>query len=190
MLKGKDLMYEKIERYLDELLNTGRLQPGDRLMSERAISSKFKTSSITARKAMQKYIDLGVLEKVHGKGTFVKRLTSAVTTNRIGVMYCFKQDGFFSSPFFTAIMSGIEQEAFTGNKHLVFGPLDPIAPARAFRDLEDNVDGFLMIDIMPNIFPDMERVLKAVAKPLVVLNYEDLGDELDSVVFDSYANAR
>jgi GntR family transcriptional repressor for pyruvate dehydrogenase complex len=55
----------------------GRLQPGDRLPSERDLAVRFAVSRPTLREAMRALSTLGVIEIRHGGGAFVTALNAA-----------------------------------------------------------------------------------------------------------------
>jgi len=55
-----------LERLIDE-----ELHPGDAIPSERALVVRLGVSRVTVRQAIADLVDIGVLERVHGKGTYV-----------------------------------------------------------------------------------------------------------------------
>ena len=83
MLKDSDIApIEKIgvsdilvERILG-FVAAGQLQPGDKLPSERELSSRFQVSRPTVREAMRALSVLGVVEVRHGGGAFVGSLNA------------------------------------------------------------------------------------------------------------------
>ena len=192
MIKAKEKIYEKIEQYLENQINTGQLKQGDRLLSERDIAKMFKTSKIPVRYAMRKFIDQGILEKQHGKGTFVRRAArQGKMTGRLGVLYCPKDVGFFSSSFYTAIVTGIEMEANKLDRQLLyrsFRKKDGQRYAEAIHELTDEVDAFLVVDFMEKIRQEVVPVLETVGKPVVVLNHEAELENIDSITTDSKSN--
>ncbi|MEV6667924.1 GntR family transcriptional regulator [Streptomyces nigra] len=60
----------------DDLRNqitTGRIQPGERLPSEADLADRYKVSTVTLRRALAVLQGEGLVEKIHGKGNFVRR---------------------------------------------------------------------------------------------------------------------
>ncbi|MFH1112668.1 MAG: GntR family transcriptional regulator [Pseudomonadota bacterium] len=57
--------------------------PGSRLPSETAIARGFKVSAMTVRQAVGLLVDEGLVERIQGRGTFVKRLD--VATSHFGL---------------------------------------------------------------------------------------------------------
>lgn len=60
----------------DDLRNqitTGHLKPGERLPSETDLAGRYKVSTVTLRSALAVLQGEGLVEKLHGKGNFVRR---------------------------------------------------------------------------------------------------------------------
>ncbi|MDF2626663.1 MAG: GntR family transcriptional regulator [Symbiobacteriaceae bacterium] len=71
---GKDVpipLYYQIKARLLEAIENGQLKPGDRVMSERELTTQFGVSRMTARQALTEMESQGFLFRVQGKGTFV-----------------------------------------------------------------------------------------------------------------------
>ncbi|MGA5427955.1 GntR family transcriptional regulator [Streptomyces koyangensis] len=54
-------------------ITTGRIGPGERLPSESALADRYKVSTATLRSALAMLQGEGLVEKIHGKGNFVRR---------------------------------------------------------------------------------------------------------------------
>lgn len=54
-------------------ITTGGIQPGERLPSEAGLASRYKVSTVTLRRALAVLQGEGLVEKIHGKGNFVRR---------------------------------------------------------------------------------------------------------------------
>lgn len=69
--------YRKLQATLTELI-ASRLSPGDAIPSERELMVRFEVSRTTVRTAITELVNDGVLQRRHGKGTFVaeQRVTS------------------------------------------------------------------------------------------------------------------
>lgn len=66
-------IYKKIMEYLSSLIMANEDIPGFKLPSERSLADKFKASRRPIRFAYLKLIERGHVEKIHGKGHFVKK---------------------------------------------------------------------------------------------------------------------
>ncbi|MEU4873433.1 GntR family transcriptional regulator [Streptomyces sp. NPDC021608] len=65
----------------DDLRNqitTGHLNPGERLPSETDLADRYKVSTVTLRSALAVLQGEGLVEKIHGKGNFVRRPLSRI----------------------------------------------------------------------------------------------------------------
>lgn len=63
-------------RIADELRRSiaeGRLRPGDKLPSERALAQQYATARNTAREAIRQLAEQGLVDVEHGRGVFVRR---------------------------------------------------------------------------------------------------------------------
>ncbi|MET8099316.1 GntR family transcriptional regulator [Streptomyces sp. NPDC005236] len=53
-------------------ITTGRIKPGERLPSESGLADRYKVSTATLRSALGALQGEGLIEKIHGKGNFVR----------------------------------------------------------------------------------------------------------------------
>ena len=114
-------------------------------------------------------------------------------TNKIAIVYWREEFTLTKWGFYRPIFTAIKHEiAAAGKEFILYTGNDEknLAPQLPFSDLMKQVDGFIVIDMLPQIYNKIETLLKNLAKPIVVLNYENISDEIDSVVFDAYRNAR
>ena len=194
MLKGNTLLTQRIENYLSDLIDNGSLHTGDRLLPEREIAKLFNASTKPVRNAMQKFIDQGVLEKVHGKGTFVRKVTSrSKQSDRLAILHCHSREGFFGSTFYTSIIAGVEAGAHQVHKALVMQSLfreDGVDPSDTFRLLEQDTDGLILIDPFPDLYFQLEPCIRQSTKPVVILNAEYATSDFDYILTDSRENTR
>lgn len=72
--------HRRIEQALRERI--ARLQPGDRMPSDAELRAEFGVSRMTARNAMQRLADEGLIARRPGRGTFVAQ--PAATVARTG----------------------------------------------------------------------------------------------------------
>ncbi len=64
---------------LRDRIVTGRLKPGDRLPSEAHLAAQYMVSTPTLRNALAVLQAEGLVEKVHGKGNFIRRPVRRIT---------------------------------------------------------------------------------------------------------------
>ena len=65
-------VYVRLQRQLIALLEEGDYQPGSKIPSERELSEKFGASRMTTRKAVEKLVDTGTLERRGTSGTYLQ----------------------------------------------------------------------------------------------------------------------
>ncbi|MGW5864669.1 GntR family transcriptional regulator [Streptomyces sp. NPDC055239] len=70
---------QSIAADLREEITTGRLKPGERLPSETQLAAQYKVSTATLRSALAVLQGEGLIEKIHGKGNFVRRPLRKIT---------------------------------------------------------------------------------------------------------------
>lgn len=54
-------------------ITAGRIKPGERLPSEVGLADRYKVSTVTLRRALAVLQGEGLVEKIHGKGNYVRR---------------------------------------------------------------------------------------------------------------------
>ncbi|MGW3850913.1 GntR family transcriptional regulator [Streptomyces fagopyri] len=60
-------------------ITTGRIKPGERLPSESGLADRYKASTATLRSALAVLQREGLIEKIHGKGNFVRHRPRKIT---------------------------------------------------------------------------------------------------------------
>lgn len=65
-------LYQQIAEILTLGIRSGKYQPGDKLPSENELCQEYAVSRMTVRLALSQLIQQGLVQSVHGKGTFVK----------------------------------------------------------------------------------------------------------------------
>lgn len=74
--------YERIADELRQSIRAGELRPGDRLPSETKLAEGHRRSVPTVRDALRLLQDEGLIEKLHGRGNFVRKpRTTVLRTN-------------------------------------------------------------------------------------------------------------
>ncbi len=75
--------YYQISLDIIKEIKGGKLPPGSRIMSENEIISQYHVSNTTARKVLIEIENAGLVEKVRGKGTFVKDFVADRVASKI-----------------------------------------------------------------------------------------------------------
>ncbi|MFG2825796.1 GntR family transcriptional regulator [Kitasatospora sp. NPDC048365] len=75
--------YERISTDLRHQITSGELAEGDRLPAETELAKRYKVSVPTVRQGVGVLQSEGLLEKQHGRGTFVRRQPTPVTRTNL-----------------------------------------------------------------------------------------------------------
>lgn len=123
-MAGQETKYQKVIDWITEEIDAGRLQPGERLMTEEKMGKKFGLSRQTIRRATQELVEKGILTRVQGSGTYVGNKTRKFRKERYGSIAVVST--FCERYIFPPILSGIEnvlsqegyvmQVSFTNNR--------------------------------------------------------------------------
>jgi DNA-binding GntR family transcriptional regulator len=71
--RDADLAYARVADDVAARIASGELAPGARLRAERELADYYQVSYGTIRRAMQVLRERGLIETIHGRGTFVTR---------------------------------------------------------------------------------------------------------------------
>jgi GntR family transcriptional regulator len=69
---GAKPLYLRVADDIENRIKSGELASGARLLSERALAEYYEVAFNTIRGAMKVLRERGLVESVHGRGTFVK----------------------------------------------------------------------------------------------------------------------
>lgn len=84
ILNGEKIMKknsEKVFIYLKEKITNGVWKENERITPEIALATELEVSRNSVREAIEKMVGLGILEKMKGKGTFVKKRDCGLSFN-------------------------------------------------------------------------------------------------------------
>jgi GntR family transcriptional regulator len=73
--------YEQIADALRQRIRAGRLRPGERLPAEDRLAARYRTSVPTLQRALSELAAEGLIDKLHGVGTFVRTPRRRVERN-------------------------------------------------------------------------------------------------------------
>jgi GntR family transcriptional regulator len=70
---GAPLAYERVADDIAGRIASGELKPGTRLRAERELATYYGVSYGTMRQAMKVLRERGLIDTIHGRGTFIRR---------------------------------------------------------------------------------------------------------------------
>jgi len=68
-------LHEQIVKHIREIISSGRLKPGDRLLPERQLAEVLKVSRTALREALAKLASMGFIEVKSKEGAYVKEIS-------------------------------------------------------------------------------------------------------------------
>jgi len=76
-------IYYQLQELLVGKIESGELEPGDKLPSENELAEKYSISRNTAQKAIRALVNWGLAQRIQGKGTYVcnKTVTLSITAS-------------------------------------------------------------------------------------------------------------
>lgn len=89
--RGESLRNE-VAGYIQGLINSGQLKPGDRLPTERVMAEKFGVSRTVIRDAVKTLAGIGLLEVKHGVGIFVATPDGTTVGRHLSNLLCYHLD--------------------------------------------------------------------------------------------------
>ncbi|MGM9538412.1 MAG: winged helix-turn-helix domain-containing protein, partial [Candidatus Onthomonas sp.] len=71
-MSDKAKVTNQIVAYMKEHIISGAWPVGSKLPSEKQLCNEFNCSRVSVRSALQRFIAIGAVESVHGKGSFLR----------------------------------------------------------------------------------------------------------------------
>lgn len=182
-----ELLYLKIASDVKKAIETGELKPGDTVTSERKLAQNYNVSYDTIRKAIQSLVDEKLLEKIQGKGVFVKDKVK-MNNKKIGVLIDTLNLSYYAD------MVEVMEKLITGQNYEFFLICMTDADGKAdqgkmIRFLEHTtLDGLLVAEELRREY--YERI-KAVCPDMrmIFLDGAVAGTEVDYIKFDDESGA-
>ncbi len=101
-------LYESVKQALTEAIDSGHYQPGKRMPSTKELSRQMSVSLVTAHRALQELVSIGLLERTRGRGTYVVENHRDVKPKlRIGVLI--HRDVVMSDVYHSGILEGMHR---------------------------------------------------------------------------------
>ncbi|GCE14026.1 GntR family transcriptional regulator [Tengunoibacter tsumagoiensis] len=192
---GKAL-HIQLAAYFRERILDGRLQAGTRLPTELELASEHHISRDTVRRALTQLVEEGLLERVQGRGTFVRQAQTrqvaesapayiASAEKRIGVVLTRPA----ASELNMEILIGVEQSAKSHGYHVSFSYTDEDQEQETrniARLKADRVQGFIIFPVSNSTYDPSIWQLQADKIPFILLDRTFPGLEADYVGSDNF----
>lgn len=174
-------IYQQIEEGLTSLIGRGIWSEGEKIPSEDELSIHLKVSRMTVRQALAQIETKGLLQKIQGKGTFIKSFTPEAEKNtgpgsNLG-LYIAPQAS-RHHPLYLELVESIERQADV---------MDSTISIYTDTSRLENANGLWGVVLISRVPHDTLKILKNRNIPFV-LAYEHrdtYGEEFPCVLFDS-----
>ncbi len=111
-------LYESVKQALTEAIDSGYYQPGKRMPSTKELSRQMSVSLVTAHRALQELVAVGLLERTRGRGTYVVENHRDVRPKlRVGVVL--HPDASLADFYHNQILEGMRRAAMEYNTDLL-----------------------------------------------------------------------
>ncbi len=176
------LLYQKISKDIRHSVDSGDLGPGAKIPSVNDLRQDYGVSHITALRVYKELTDANYIQKLPGKGYFVRErfLKKTVITGTIGCFVRPLREYRIEDNYFNDINYGIQSECCARRINLfrshALGGLYQKTPTdeglseikRAMLNIADQVDGFLVDERIPD--PIISEVIEETNKPALIVN--------------------
>ena len=149
-------LYLQLKNSLTEAIQSGRYAPGEPVPTETQLCEQYAVSRITVRRAISELQEEGLLEKRHGKGTFVSfRRMETSLVDLAGFSETYSLQGYKVSKLLLGVVEGVADGVLAQKLAIAKG-----APILTVRRLIMAADAPMTIEISDfplALFPDLAR---------------------------------
>ncbi|MDR3710832.1 MAG: GntR family transcriptional regulator [Capsulimonadaceae bacterium] len=119
--KPQMALFEKVKADLVDRLSSASFDSGESIGSERELIQTYGVSRITIRRALKDLENEGVINRIPGKGTFVRQMQQSTPKSQGNLLAIFREDYVYDDEFFREIYQGVLQEAHRLGYHVISG---------------------------------------------------------------------
>lgn len=178
-------LYKTILKDIKENIASGILQPGSQVPTEKELSAMYEVSRITSKRALTELEQMGLIERIRGKGSFVKETAgSGSITKRILFLLPFSNDlslGNFSEGLLPVVQQA-EYEVMITN-------FDFLTSHQA-SDIAKEFDGMIYYADDESQHLDLLFDLSLQQFPIIVLDKQVYDLDLPTVLSDNQAGGK
>lgn len=192
---GARPLYLQLADHLRKQMEDGLIRAGEKLASETELAEKFNLARGTVRQALDVLMAEGLLERVQGKGTFIrqpevaeKALSGGGGRKLVGVIVPYLRDALVMG-----MLRGIERTLRAQGYSLIYGSSDGTysEEREQIRRLQENeIAGLVLMPISTSNEALMVSQTLAAGLPLVVIDRRIPGYEANLVQVDNFMGGR
>jgi GntR family transcriptional regulator of arabinose operon len=183
-------IYLQLKNWVEDSIRRGKLLPGQRLPSENEFSRRCGIHRNTARNALLRLEEVGVLRSIPGSGWFVsqpeKRLRRA---GMLGLRDPDLQKLAFQSDFYIRINQGLNEGAAMYDFEMVRLTTEEISLLLQGKAQNLSLDALVITEFQSKYLEQL-RLLKASNLPVAVFNRQIFGEDIPCVCIDQYYGTR
>lgn len=149
-LKDSIPKYSQLKDILSEEIKNGEFETGDKFYSERELVGKFNISRNTAVESLRILENEGLIERIQGKGTFVRNISKNNTKNiAVVVSEVFET----RHPASISLLRSIEKSLNKQGYHVLLISLESRSEKQQIENLlsQKKADGFILVSVSGKI---------------------------------------
>lgn len=174
-------LYETARDELRRAIEDGAFRPGDRIPSTQQISKMLSISLVTAHRALQELVDAGLLDRIQGRGTFIRDPSSRRNNDRpVEVGLIFNPGASLADFYHSQVLEGIRGAATELSVQLQLYRYGDVLSPRCSGHLCINTP----TDVLDALLAETGR------RPVCVVGASHVSDRVTAVDVDNHALGR
>jgi hypothetical protein len=173
---AKVLKYDRVRLDLLNYIAREGYIPGDKLPTERELVTRFNLSTNSLRKGMEILAEQGVIEKIQGLGTFLRKPVKDLEMQGKIVLLDIQD----SKPY-TVPMLARELQLLLEERRMDFQFVPAVTPGAHLHRMFSDATGIFVIG---RITPEWATYLELVRQPLLVLGSNPFPERFHTVTYD------
>lgn len=143
-------LYASVRDSLRSAIDNGVFKPGEQMPSTKELSEQMSVSLVTAHRALQELVSVGVLQRSQGKGTFIHDRyplrKNQITESRVGLLI--HREASLADYYHGQVLEGVRRESDRLNVDLIL--------LRFGEDVRNECNGFLYLNPLPDELAEIE----------------------------------
>lgn len=159
---GRGPRYRQLHRHISDAISSGKLAPQDHLPAEREMAEIAEISRVTVRKAIDKLVTDGLIERRQGAGSIVRSTTPRLKQS-LSSLISFTENMSARGVISTSevLMKGLFAPNPDEMIALGLSTMDQVARVRRLRSADDIPMALETSSLPPDILPNPELVQKS-----------------------------
>jgi len=152
---------------LKRMIRTRRYSVGDKLPPYRQLAQEFGVALLTLERVMNDLAEEGIVYRLHGKGTFLKRVPDTDHRLQIGLIYPASRTHLLAAPYLNEMMTGVVARCDARHADLQILSCRAAGGTIPPHDVATRVDGIILVGVLSD-----EYIAQFIAErvPLVLLD--------------------